>query len=564
MEKQHYDAIVVGSGISGGWAAKELTERGLKTLVIERGKEMIHRKSYTTDFSSPWDFEHRGKVNEELVASDYSIQAKCYAFSELNRDRFANDRKSPYIQTKPFDWIRGDATGGRSQLWGRQTYRWSDLDFEANAKDGHGVDWPIRYADIEPWYSYVEKFAGISGSREGIPQLPDSEFLPPMEMNCVEKDVKVKLEKAFPDRHMIIGRVAHLTKPQPVHLELGRGQCQYRNQCHRGCSFGAYFSSLSATLPAAAKTGNLQIVNNSIVKNVEYDPHTGRASGVRVIDAESQQERSYSAKVIFLCASTVGTAQVMLNSVSERFPNGIANSSGVLGHYLMDHTMRAGARGTAPGYEDSYYSGRRPNGIYIPRFRNVTDKHPDFVRGYGYQGGASREGWQRGINGEGFGESLKEKLHDPGPWTFSLTGFGEMLPRFENRVELDSDKRDAWGMPQLKLNVSWSDNEHRMRIDIAESAAEMLKAAGLKDVRPYVVDHPPGLAIHEMGTARMGRDPKTSVLNAHNQCHDIPNLFVTDGAAMASSAWQNPSLTYMALTARAVDYAVKEMKANRL
>ncbi len=564
MEKQHYDAIVVGSGISGGWAAKELTERGLKTLVIERGKEVVHRTSYKTDFSTPWDFEHRGKVNEELADTDYSIQKKCYAFSELNRGRFINDRENPYIQVKPFDWIRGNGTGGRSQLWGRQTYRWADLDFEANAKDGHGVDWPIRYSDIASWYDYVEDFAGISGNRDGIPHLPDGNFLPPMEMNCVELDVKAKLEKAFPGRHMIIGRAAHLTEPKPVHLALGRGQCQNRNQCHRGCSFGAYFSSLSATLPAAAKTSNLQIVNNSIAKEVLYDADTGRATGVRVIDTATLQEKVYSANVIFLCASTLGTTQVMLNSVSEQFPNGIGNSSGTLGHYLMDHTMRAGAVADVVGYEDSYYSGRRPNGIYIPRFRNVTDKHPDFVRGYGYQGGAFRESWERGANEEGFGVSLKEKLHNPGPWKFNLTGFGEMLPRFENKVELDHKQRDAFGLPQLRFDVSWTDNEHHMREDIALSAKQMLEAAGMKNVQPYVVEHPPGLSIHEMGTARMGRDPKTSVLNGFNQCHDVRNLFVTDGAAMASSACQNPSLTYMALTARAVDYAVKEMKSGRL
>lgn len=564
MEKQHYDAIVVGSGISGGWAAKELAEKGFRTLVIERGHEVVHGKDYTTDFSHPWSFEHRGKVNEDLAERDYSIQKKCYAFSELNRDRFINDRENPYIQVKPFDWIRGNGTGGRSQLWGRQTYRWSDLDFEANANDGNGVDWPIRYADIEPWYDYVEEFAGISGNRDGIPHLPDGNFLPAMEMNCVELEVKAKIEKAFPGRHMIIGRAAHLTQPKPVHLALGRGQCQYRNQCHRGCSFGGYFSSLSATLPAARKTGNLEIINNSIVKEVVYDAERGRASGVCIIDAQTKQERVLNARVIFLCASTLGTTQIMLNSRSEHFPNGIANSSGTLGRYLMDHTMVAGATGTVIGHEGSYYSGRRPNGIYIPRYRNLSEKHPEFVRGYGFQGGAYRDSWQRGAEDEGFGVALKEKLHNPGPWKFRLAGFGEMLPKAENKVELDKHKTDAFGLPQLKFDVAWSENEHLMRMDMVESAVAMLKAAGLVDVQGFLVDHAPGLAIHEMGTARMGRNPKASVLNGHNQCHDVPNLFVTDGAAMASSACQNPSLTYMALTARAVDYAVKEMKASRI
>ena len=564
MEKQHFDAIVVGSGISGGWAAKELTERGLKTLVVERGQEMVHGKSYTVDFSNPWDFDHRSKVNEDLVATDYPIQKKCYVFSELSRNRFINDRENPYIQVKPFDWIRGGGTGGRSQLWGRQSYRWSDLDFEANANDGNGVDWPIRYQDIATWYDYVEEFAGISGNRDGIPHLPDGNFQPAMEMNCVEQDLKRKIEKTFPGRNMIIGRAAHLTKPKPVHTELGRGTCQYRNQCYRGCTFGAYFSSLSATLPAAKKTGNLTIVNNSIVKEIIYDSKRGRATGVRIIDTQSRQEHVYSANIIFLCASALGSTQIMLNSVSEHFPRGIANSSGVLGQYLMDHTMMAGATGTVIGYDDQYYSGRRPNGIYVPRFRNLTNQRSDFVRGYGYQGGAFRESWPRGGEEAGFGKALKEKLHNPGPWKFRLSGFGEMLPRRDNQVVLDPSKRDAWGLPQLRFDVSWGDNEHRMRLDMVKSAIEMLTAAGLKDVQGFIVDHPPGLAIHEMGTARMGRDPKTSVLNGYNQCHDVPNLFVTDGAAMASSACQNPSLTYMALTARAVDYAVKQIKANRI
>lgn len=564
VKKQMFDAIVVGSGISGGWAAKELAEKGLKTLVVERGQKMTHGESYTHDSSNPWDLEHRGLVKEELLQSDYSIQSKCYAFSEFNRERFANDREQPYLQEKPFDWIRGNQTGGRSLLWARQCYRWSDLDFEANKNDGHGTDWPIRYRDIEPWYDYVEEFAGVSGNADHIPQLPDGKFQPPMEMNCVEKEIKARIEKAFPDRRMVIGRAAHLTEPKPVHLELGRGKCQNRLQCHRGCVFGAYFSSLSATLPAAERTGNLQIVNDSIVKEVLYDHQSGRATGVRIIDRNTLRERDYHARVIFLCASTVATTQIMLNSTSEHFPKGIGNSSGVLGHYLMDHTMRVGAAGTFPGHESSYYSGRRPNGIYIPRFRNVTEKHPEYIRGFGYQGRAARPSWQERKDQPGFGLALKENLKQPGPWQFILYGFGEMLPHYDNRVTLDHSKRDAWGIPLLKMDVSWRDNEYKMRADISRSAVEMLEAAGLRDVQPIHADHAPGLAIHEMGTARMGRDPKTSVLNAYNQCHDVKNLFVTDGAAMSSSACQNPSLTYMALTARAVDYAARELKAGRI
>ncbi|WP_250458954.1 GMC oxidoreductase [Microbulbifer litoralis] len=564
MKEKIYDVIVVGSGISGGWAAKELTENNMKTLVIERGPQKVHRQDYPHDFSNPWDLEQRGMVPEQLQESDYATQKKCYVFNEFSRDRFVNDRENPYVQEKPFDWIRGYQTGGRSLLWGRQSYRWSDLDFGANKRDGHGVDWPIRYRDLAPWYDHVEEFAGISGNRDNIPQLPDGIFQPPMPMNCVEKEIKSRIEKAFPERRMIIGRAAHLTDPKPVHTELGRGKCQYRNQCYRGCSFGAYFSSLSATLPAAERTGNLEMVHDSIARDIIFDPQTGRATGVRVVDRLTLQERVYRARIIFLCASTLGSTQLMLNSVSDHFPNGIANRSGALGRYLMDHTMSAGAFGTVDGHLDSYYSGRRPNGIYIPRFRNLQRQGEDYLRGFGYQGGAMRPSWQRRGQKAGIGLALKERLRQPGPWVFHLAGFGEMLPYRHNRVSLDPEKRDRWGIPLLRIDASWGENERKMREDMASSAVEMLQAVGIGDATPIKQDHAPGLAIHEMGTARMGRDPKTSVLNGYNQCHDVKNLFVTDGAAMASSACQNPSLTYMALTARAVDHAVKEIRAGRL
>ena len=562
-QKQEYDALVVGSGIAGGWAAKELAERGLKTLVLERGRHVEHGKDYVTEDKGDWEFRFRGMGERKLYQAEYAVQSQCYAFGEATRQFFVNDKENPYLHDadKPFSWIRGYHLGGRSLMWGRQCYRWSDLDFEANARDGFGVDWPIRYRDVAPWYDYVESFAGISGSAEGIPHLPDGKFLPPMEMNCVELRVKEDLEKNFAGRKMIIGRVAVLTVPHH-----GRSACHYCGPCHRGCSNGSYFSSLSATLPAAQATGNLTVRSNSVVHSVIYDEEKDKAVGVRVIDAQTKEALEFYGRVIFLCASTLASTQILLNSSTPRFATGLANSSGALGHYLMDHPYMAGAGGEIEGFEDKYYSGNRPNGTYIPRFRNLDKKtkHPDFLRGYGCQAGATRLGWNRGLNEPGFGADFKRMLRSPGAWEMWIGGWGEHLPRYENYVELDSAQKDAWGMPVLKIHCAWSDNENKMRQDMAVSAAEMLEACGAKNIRSFVVNGPPGLCIHEMGTARMGRDPKTSVLNAHNQCHDVPNLFVTDGAAMTSSACQNPSITYMALTARACEYAVGLMKRGEI
>jgi choline dehydrogenase-like flavoprotein len=564
-----YDAIVVGSGITGGWAAKELTEKGLHTLLIERGRDVVHRKDYVTEHKPSWEFplrDARLSVGTK-GAQDYPIQARTGQFRESNKHFFMQDKKNPYIEDKPFTWIQGDQVGGKSLIWGRQVYRWSDLDFEANLRDGHGVDWPIRYADIAPWYSYVERFIGVSGEKLGLPQLPDGEFQPPMEMNAGEKFVKAGVERAFPDRHVTIGRVAILTQPLN-----GRLPCHYCGPCERGCSTGSYFSSQSSTLPAARATGRLTVLPNSIVHSVLYDAHKNRVTGVRVVDAVTKATREYQARVVFLCASTLATTRLLLHSTSARFPTGLANSSGVLGRYLMDHHFLAGAHGEIDGLLDHYYQGNRPNGIYVPRFRNLGDDatRREYVRGFGYQGGAGRQGWGRGDSGRGFGVELKRRLHDPGAWSFAMTGFGECVPRQDNYVEL-ADKTDDFGIPQLKIHCTWGDNELAMRKDMAAAAAEMLEAAGCKNVRTYdayrggdQLGAEPGFAIHEMGTARMGRDPKTSVLNAYNQAHDVPNLFVTDGACMASSSCVNPSITYMALTARACDYAVGELKAGNI
>ena len=562
----NFDAIVVGSGISGGWAAKELAEKGLKVALIERGKNTIHGKDYLGEGKAPWDLPYHGKIPEDTLNNEYFIQQQNYALNQSTKQFFVSDKENPYKtqKDKPFSWIRGYQLGGRSLLWYRQSYRWSEMDFAANKIDGYGADWPIRYKDIAPWYDYVETFAGISGSKEGLTQLPDGKFLPPMEMNCVELEVKKNIENKFPGRKMIIGRCAHLTKPTKEHLELGRGQCQSRDECERGCSFGAYFSSLSATLPAARRTNNLTIFTDSIVHSVEYDKDNRRASGVKVVNSETNKFSRINARIIFLCASTLGTTQIMLNSKSESFPNGIANSSGILGHYLMDHIFESGANGVYPGFQDKYFKGRRPNGIYIPRYHNIDKKDDRFLRGFGFQGGGKRPGWKRGRTIKGFGVDLKEQLKRPGPWTFSLGGFGEMLPDKRNKVWLDQKQKDKWGIPLLNIECVLRENELKMLKVMAEDAKEMLEASGMVDVTTYNNSAPPGLAIHEMGTARMGHDPKTSVLNKYNQCHDVQNLFITDGSCMTSSACQNPSLTYMALTARAADSAVEMLQEGRI
>ena len=556
-----YDAIVIGSGMSGGWAAKELCEAGLKTLVLERGRIIKHMEDYPDMNKESWDWKLRGALTPEEKKKHYKA-VRTHWIGAGNTNWYANDAENPYTEIKPFMWLRAHQMGGRSQLWGRQCYRWSDLDFEANAKEGVGVDWPIRYKDIEPWYTYVEKYAGISGEALGLPQLPDSHFLPPMELNCVEKDLKQRIEKDFPGRNLIIGRVAHLTVPHN-----GRGQCQSRNKCGMGCPFSAFFSASSVTLPAANATGNLTIRPWSIANSIIYDEEKGKATGVRIIDAETGEMREYYARIIFCNASTLSSTRILLNSTSHRFPNGLGNDSGELGHNLMDHTYRTGAMGTFEGHEDKYYKGRRPNGIYIPRYWNINaqTQSDKFVRGFGYQGGAYRLGWGRGANTKEFGADFKDSLFkDPGPWEFFITGFAECLPYHENKVSLDNDTRDKWGQPVLAIDCEWKENELALRKQIQEDAVEMLEKSGLTNIIGFDNNHEPGHGIHEMGTARMGRDPKTSVLNENNQIHACKNVYVTDGACMTSSSCVNPSLTYMALSARAAHHAISELNKQNL
>lgn len=559
MADNTYDAIVIGSGISGGWAAKELTEKGLKTIMLERGKNVEHIKDYVNAQKGPWEFPHRGGRTQKMIET-HPVLKRDYPLNETNLDWWTDEEKCPYTEVKRMDWFRGYQVGGRSLTWGRQTYRWSDFDFEANAKDGIAVDWPVRYKDIEPWYTYVEKFAGISGSVENLPQLPDSHFMPPMELNCVEKDVAARIKEQFKGtRHLIIGRCANIT--QPIQ---SRVNCQYRNKCWLGCPFGAYFSTQSSTLPAATATGNLTLRPFSIVTKILYDKDTKKAKGVEVLDAESNKTYQYFAKIIFLNASTFNSAWILMNSATDIWPDGLGSSSGELGRNIMDHHLGVGASGMVEGYEDKYYFGRRPNGFYIPRFRNLFGDKRDYIRGFGYQGSASRQGWKREIAEMSIGAAYKDALTEPGPWTIGMGGFGEILPYHENKVTLDKTRKDAWGLNILSFDAEWKENEKKMREDMKNDAVAMLEAAGVKNVQGFDGDGTIGRGIHEMGTARMGLDPKTSVLNKWNQVWDAPNVYVTDGSFMTSANCVNPSLTYMAFTARAVDHAVSELKKQNL
>jgi len=554
-----YDAIVVGTGISGGWAAKELTENGLNTLVLERGRNVRHGMDYPTATKEPWDLPRNDQLTPE-EAEDYKVQMRTgYTVRESTKHWWVKDNEQPYEEKERFDWMRGYHVGGKSIMWGRQCLRLGPHDFEENAKDGFGVDWPIRYEDLAPWYDHTEAFAGISGQEEGLEQCPDGVFLPPFEMNCVETHTREQILEKFEGRVLTMGRFANLTVPHN-----GRGACQYRNKCIRGCPYGAYFCSNSTTLPAAEQTGNMTLRPHSIVTSVIYDPDTGKASGVHIVDAETGEDHEFYSNVVFLCASTIATTMIMLNSISERFPNGLGNDSDQLGRNLMDHHFRAGASGRYEGFQDKYYYGRRPASVHMPRYRNFGNDRRDYLRGFHFQGGASRESWWRGVRELAIGEQLKELVQTPGEWTMGLNSFGEMLPYAENRMWLNHDRTDKWGQPIAVFHVKFRENEFKMREDMQNDAAEMLEAAGFKDVTTYDNPGGPGLGIHEMGTACMGRDPETSVLNGWNQVHAVPNVFVTDGACMTSSANQNPSLTYMAITARAANYAADQIKKGDL
>ena len=559
MADNTYDAIVIGSGISGGWAAKELTEKGLKVLMLERGRDIVHIKGYVNANKDPWEYPHAGGRTQQMI-KDYPVLKRDYPLNETNLDYWVKDSESPYTEVKRFDWFRGYHVGGRSLMWGRQSYRLSDLDFEANAKDGFGVDWPIRYKEIESWYGYAERFAGISGSKEGLPQLPDGDFMPPMDLNVVEKDVAARLKQHYKNaRTMIIGRVANITVPHE-----GRTNCQYRNKCWLGCPFGAYFSTQSATLPAAMKTGNLTVRPFSIATKIIYDKDTKKAKGVEVLDAETNKTYEFFSKIVFVNASTLNSTWLLMNSATDVWPDGLGSSSNALGHNLMDHHLGVGANGEAEGYDDKYVFGRRANGIYIPRYQNLLSDKRDYLRGFGYQGGASRDGWKRQVAELTIGADFKEALTEPGNWKMGIGGFGEILPYMENKVTLDKTKKDKWGLNVLAIDCELKENELKMRKDMISDAVEMLEAAGMKNVKGHDGDGTPGRGIHEMGTARMGKDPKTSVLNGNNQVWDAKNVFITDGACMTSGACVNPSLTYMALTARAADFAVKELKKGNL
>ena len=558
-EQQTYDAIVIGSGMSGGWAAKELCDQGFSTLVLERGKDVVHLKDYPTATMPPWEFPHHGRIPEAEKSAN-PVLSRCYAYSEASEHFFVKDNEHPYVQEKPFDWIRGYQVGGKSLLWARQTQRWSRFEFEAPARDGFAVDWPIRYSDLAPWYSHVEKFAGISGNKDGLETLPDGEFLPPWEMNCVEKEIQQKIMHHFPDRSVIQGRCAHLTKPNEIHIQQGRGSCQARNMCERGCPFGGYFSSNSSTLPWAKKTGNLSLRPNSVVHSIIYDEQKQKAVGVRVIDAITHTATEYFARIIFVNASCLNSNLVLLNSTSSRFPNGLGNDNGLLGKYIAFHNYRGKVTASYDGPADKYYYGRRPTQVMMPNFRNVHKQDMDFLRGYmvHYSAGRGRAG------ADGIGAAFKEAITEAGDWSIFMMMQGETIPKESNHVRLSKDKQDAWGIPLLVTSVGYDDNDDKVVKDFLEQGSLMLEKAGCTNIKKQDTGQAPGLDIHEMGGIRMGKDPATSLLNEHNQLHHCKNVFVTDGACMVSTGTQNPSLTYMAMTARAANFAVAEMKKGNL
>ncbi|GEO20823.1 GMC oxidoreductase [Cyclobacterium qasimii] len=562
MNNNTFDAIVIGSGISGGWAAKEFCEKGLKTLVLERGRNVTHKEDYPTMHTPPWEFPLRGQMSLE-AKKENPIVSKCYAFKDDADHFFVKDKEHPYVQDKPFDWIRGYQVGGKSLLWARQVQRWSKYDFEGPGRDGFAVDWPIRYEDIAPWYSYVERFIGVSGNKDGLETLPDGEFLPAWEMNKVEKSIQQKVNAAYPDRNFVIGRCAHLTQPAAHHLAQGRGKCMARSMCQRGCPFGAYFSSNSSTLPAAEATGNLTIRPHSVVHSLIYDDVKGKVTGVQVVDAETMETTEFYAKVIFVNASTLNSNLILLNSKSKRFPEGLGNDNGLLGTHIAFHNYRGSLSAKMDGFLDSYYYGRRPTAIMMPNFRNVKKQEVDFLRGYMTFYSAGRGGWGNSRNTD-FGPGFKEANSEVGDWGVYMMMQGETIPKLENKVYLDSELKDKWGMPQLRVDVGYDENDEKSLRDFLDQGAEMLEKAGCKDIVQKDSGQAPGLDIHEMGGVRMGRDPKTSLLGSHHQMHACPNVYVTDGSSMTSTGTQNPSLTYMAFTARAVDHAVNALKRKEI
>ncbi len=561
--QQTYDAIVIGSGISGGWAAKELCDHGIKTLLLERGRNVTHLKDYPTALKNPWDFRHRGRLPDPVL-DENPVVRKCYAFGEATEHFFVKDKEHPYIQEKPYDWIRGYQVGGKSLLWARQTQRWSKYEFEAPGRDGFAVEWPIEYSDLAPWYSHVERFAGISGNKDGIENLPDGEFLPPWELNCVEKHIQQQVGQHYTDRQVIIGRCAHLTAPQEVHRQQGRGQCQARSLCERGCPFGGYFSSNSSTIPWAMRTGNLTLKPDSVVHSIIYDDKKGKAVGVMVIDNHTKQTTAYYARVIFVNAACLNTNLILLNSTSGRFPNGLGNDNGILGHYVAFHNYRGSVSATFDGFSDHYYYGRRPTAAFMPSFRNVFKQQTDFLRGYMVDFSAGRSSWDQGNWTDGIGGAYKDAITEPGGWGVFMGMQGETVPKFENHVRLSKDQKDPWGIPQLITSIGYDENDDRLVKDFLVQGAEMLEKAGCKNISSSDNHQAPGLDIHEMGGVRMGKDPKTSLLNKWNQLHACTNVFVTDGACMTSVGNQNPSLTFMALTARAANHAVEELKKGNL